>query len=223
MRDGFLTPFKRVAGVMAQPLITWCELRAEITQKGVHGDTVGQRDAELVWIFVQPGLQCCALAVGQYRAYLLMRLKPFMRLGTYRRQVELMRQIVIAGADQVGELVFQRADDRLLHAFGETAAGAEIHQFEARDIHVGADGFKLRQFAAQMGYRHVRCHLRRTVTVHHFADHCQQGDLPQNHFAPRAGNADMQSAVTIVDLNLLRVIAEITQPAQVVLTEERQP
>ncbi|MNG82470.1 hypothetical protein D3C79_411700 [compost metagenome] len=213
MRDGFFTPFKRVAGVMAQPLITRRELRAEIAQEGVHGDTVGQRDAELVRVLVQPGLQCCALAVGQHRAYLLMRLEPFMRLGAHRRQAELMRQIVIAGTDQVREFVFQRADDRLLHAFGEAAAGAEIHQFEAGDIHIGAHGFELRQFAAQMRYRHVRRDLRRAVTVHHFADHRQQGDFPQNHFAPRAGNADMQSAVAIVDLNLLRVIAEITQPA----------
>ena len=67
---------------MAQPLITLGELRAEVAQEGVHGDAVGERDAKLVRVFIQPGLQCGALAVGQHRAYLLVRLEPFMRLRT---------------------------------------------------------------------------------------------------------------------------------------------
>ena len=79
-------------------LITLGELRAEVAQEGVHGDAVGERDAKLVRVFIQPGLQCGALAVGQHRAYLLVRLEPFMRLRADRHQAELVSKIVIAGA-----------------------------------------------------------------------------------------------------------------------------
>ncbi|CAM6657319.1 hypothetical protein ESCOCK434M_24865 [Escherichia coli] len=41
MRNGFFTPFNRVAGVMTQALIATGELDTEITQESIHSDAVG--------------------------------------------------------------------------------------------------------------------------------------------------------------------------------------
>ncbi|SPZ66742.1 Uncharacterised protein [Serratia quinivorans] len=59
--------------------------------------------------------------------------------------------------------------------------------------------------------------------MYHFADYRQQWDFPHDHFAPRAGNANMQLARVVLNLDLLRIVAEIAQPVQVILTEEGQP
>ncbi len=88
VRNGFFSPLHRIARIMAQPLIAMGKTGAEITQEGVHRDAVGQGNAELVIVLIQPRLQCRALAVGQYRANLLMRLEPFMCLGSDRVKLQ---------------------------------------------------------------------------------------------------------------------------------------
>lgn len=55
MGDSFFSPFHRVAGIVAQPLIAGGEFRTEIAQERIHSDAVGQRDAQLVGILFQPG------------------------------------------------------------------------------------------------------------------------------------------------------------------------
>ena len=84
MGDGFFTPFHRVAGVMAQTLIAGSEFRTKIAQERIHGDAVGQRDAQLVGILFQPGGKGRPLAAGEVRADLLVGLEPFVRLGAHR-------------------------------------------------------------------------------------------------------------------------------------------
>ncbi|MOA45094.1 hypothetical protein D3C78_1674540 [compost metagenome] len=79
------------------------------------------------------------------------------------------------------------------------------------------------EFAAQMSDGHLRRDFRGAVTVHHLTDHCQQWDFPHDHFTPGTGNADVQFARMIFDLNLLRIVTKLAQPVQVILAEERQP
>ncbi|MOA54558.1 hypothetical protein D3C78_1782000 [compost metagenome] len=54
-----------------------------------------------------------------------------MGLRANRDQIQPMRQIVVTGANQIGEFVFQRADNGLLHLAGEAATAAKVHQLEA--------------------------------------------------------------------------------------------
>ncbi len=84
MGDGFFTPFHRVAGIVAQPLIAGGEFRTEIAQERIHSDAVGQCDAQLVGILFQPGGKGRPLAAGKAGADLLVGLEPLMGLGTHR-------------------------------------------------------------------------------------------------------------------------------------------
>ena len=84
MGDSFFSPFHRVAGIVAQPLIAGGEFRTEIAQERIHSDAVGQRDAQLVGILFQPGGKGRPLAAGKAGADLLVGLEPLMGLGTHR-------------------------------------------------------------------------------------------------------------------------------------------
>ena len=57
-----------------------------------------------------------------------------MRLGADRLQIEFFRQQVIAGTDQIREMLFQFSDNGFLNIKRETAAGTEIHQFKAAEV-----------------------------------------------------------------------------------------
>ena len=101
-----------------------------------------------------------------------------MRLRADRRQRQAARQIVVAGADQPGEVLLQGGDDGLLHLLRETAAGAEIHQAKARHIDVGDIAAEGAQLLLKMVDRLLRAYQRRAVAMHHFADQRQQRHLP---------------------------------------------
>ena len=85
MGDGFLTPFNRVPGIMAQTLVAFGKLRAKVAQERVHGNAVGKGNTQPIRVFLKPRGEGGSLAVGKVRADLLVRLEPFVRLGTHRR------------------------------------------------------------------------------------------------------------------------------------------
>ena len=71
-----------------------------------------------------------------------MRLEPFVRLGSHRRQIQTTRQIVIAGAGEPGFLL-KTLNNGLLHLAREAAAVTAIHQAEARHIDISREAVKV--------------------------------------------------------------------------------
>ena len=150
-----------------------------------------------------------------------MRLEPLVRLGTHGRQIEATGQIVVTGAHEP-RLLLQTFNDGLLNLARETATGAEIHQAEAGHIQPFGQRGEGCKFIFQRGDRLGDAHFRRTVAVSQLADHCQQRHFPHDHFPPRTFKANIQLAVLVGHGDLLRLIAEITQPVQVIGFKERQ-
>ncbi len=132
MRDGLLCPQQRVARVMTQAVEQLGEVQIEIAQESIHGDAVGERDAQCPTIFANPAVQRRNLAVDQPRAELLVRHDPLMGHGAHRLHIPRACQMHIAGAGEpAGKIALQSVHHHRLYGKGETTACAEIRQGEA--------------------------------------------------------------------------------------------
>ena len=150
-----------------------------------------------------------------------MRLEPLVRLGAHWRQAEASCQIVVAGAHEPW-LLLQTFNDGLLNVTRETATRAKVHQAEAGQVQPFGQRGEGCEFIFQRGDRLLDAFFRRTVAVSQFTDHRQKRHFPHDHFPPRTFKANIQLAIIVNHADLLRLIAEIAQPVQVVGFEEGQ-
>ena len=116
----------------------------------------------------------------------------------------------------------QTSDNGFLNLAREAAARAKVHQTESGHIQPFGQSGKLNEFILQSGNRLRHTGFRGAIAVGQLADHGQKRHFPHDHLAPRAGQTNVQLAVIIGDGDLFRVIAELTQPVQIIRFKERQ-
>ena len=102
VRDQLLAPFERVAGIVADAVEELAEEEVEVAQERVHPADVGQRDPEVAAVFARPHVEREHLRVAQPRADRLARLQVLVRHRAERRQPQLLRELDVARADELG-------------------------------------------------------------------------------------------------------------------------
>ncbi|MNQ92187.1 hypothetical protein D3C85_1076040 [compost metagenome] len=221
MGDGAFRPGQRVARVVAQAVEELGEVEVEVVEKGLHGDAVGQGDAQQASVFAHPAVEGGDLAVDQPRAELLVGHQPFMRHGADGLDVVLAGQVHVAGADQAaGEVAFEDVHHLFLHPVGKAPAGAEVGQLEAGQFLVGGVGPEPVELAVELFARLDQFDVAVTVAIAHFTDDRQQRDLEEDHVQPGAAQAHAELPVLDAQLEVAQVEAEQAEEAGEVRLDE---
>ncbi|MNM69342.1 hypothetical protein D3C81_809340 [compost metagenome] len=208
---------------MPQAIEQLGEVQVEITQERIHGDAVGQGDAQQPPVFPHPALQRGGLAIDQARAELLVRHEPFVGHGADRLELVLTGQVHVAGADEAArEVALENVHHGFLYPVGEAPPGAEVGQLETGQFIGAGLGLEPVEVVIQALADLFDHHLTIAVAVAHFADDRQQRDFVENHVQPRSAHADRQLPGAIqANLHEAQVEAEQAEKADEVWLDER--
>ncbi len=220
MADRLLAPYHGIAGVVAQALIAAGQLEVEVAQEGIHGDAVGQRDAEMVGELVQPAGEGGALAVLQREAELLVSLEPLVGLGTDGRQLVLLGQHVVAGTAKRRQPLLEATHHCILYRVGEAAAGAEVDEVELAHLVATQLPLQLVELLIEPLQRVADAKLGVAEAVAHLADDGEHRDLPQDHILPRPLDPHIDAAILFEHLQQGGVERLAAQMVEVVRGEE---
>lgn len=200
---------------MAQAIEQLGKVQVEIAQEGIHGDAIGQGDAEQSAVLANPAVQRGDLAVDQPWAELLVGHDPLVGHGAQRLDIQFPCQVDVAGADEAcREIIAQHPYHLFLDAAGEAPAGAEIGYLQLGQF-IGA-GMRLQpvELAIELIAGIAQAHAWVQVAVAHLADDRQERHFEQHHMQPRAAQAQAQLVVLDAQAQVAQVEAEQPQKAQ---------
>ena len=225
MRDGFFTPDKRIAGIVAQAVEQLGEIQVEIGEKGIHADHVGQRDTEITAIFLHPAFQRRLLEIAQAETERLIRLQVFVRhSANWRQPIALGEQHVRGAAEIVRQRLLQRAHHFVVPSAGITPAQAEIEEHERlaavqiRSVVLHQPDLVL-QPLARAGEDFL---TRRQAAEIQLVDDIQHENLEAHHMHQRATSDDLQLFASRAHLDETALEAEYRQEIDEIALDEAQ-
>ena len=212
-------PGDGIAGVLAQAVVELGEVQVEVLEEKLGADAVGQRDTEAAAVFAHPVFQGGVLALAQ-APQLLVHHQPLVRHGADQRQVELIGQVRVAGADELaGEVAAHDVDHFALGLERQAPPRGKVGHAQVGQLFAAEVFLQPVELLIELASDVFQGHIGVFVTVAQLADQGQHRLLEHDAVQHRADDADVQLAVDFADVDIAQVETEQAKKALVIRGE----
>ena len=204
--EGALGELEGVAAVAAQAVEELGVFGGEALEEVGRGEGVGQGDAEVTVVDVDPVLHrhLVGHAVAVVGAVIH---EPFVGVGTHGDEVVEHGQVdVRCAVEHARHALLEDADDAVLHLEREASSGAELRQLGAQLLEAARFGAcAIVGVGRGRGARHAVIEL---------GDHGHEGHLPEHGAIPQSAHFDLQSPAFLHHRDFGRVEAEALEEVE---------